>query len=108
MRSVDQTRHTFREAFLAGAIVFIIGLLTLVWHDSLPMHLASRQLHLAFPYAVPDSDKYISLAEGQFKKVESPFSKRVLYPWMAQKLMRATHLSLRTSFLGLNTFFFSF
>ncbi|HZM03562.1 MAG TPA: hypothetical protein VFC44_11185 [Candidatus Saccharimonadales bacterium] len=82
-------------------------MITLVGHDHLPLHLASRQLHLAFPYAVPDSQKYISLAEGQFKKVESPFSKRILYPWMAQKLTRVAHLSLRTSFLALNTFFFS-
>ena len=56
-----------------------------------------------FPYDNSvDSNSYLQIAQGQIGQVESPFSKRVLYPALGGWLAREFHLSLATTFLSMS------
>ncbi|KAF0135193.1 MAG: hypothetical protein FD145_19 [Candidatus Saganbacteria bacterium] len=48
----------------------------------------------------PDSHWYINMAEGNYQETAKPFSYRVLYPFLAQKLTLLTH-DVRSSFIVL-------
>jgi hypothetical protein len=55
-----------------------------------------------FPYNnFIDAQSYIMIANGQIAQVESPFSKRALYPLAAGWISRQFHLSLPTVFLSM-------
>ena len=58
-----------------------------------------------FPYDNSvDSHSYLQIAQGQIGQVESPFSKRVLYPALGGWLARHFHVSLAATFLGMGLF----
>jgi hypothetical protein len=108
MRAVHHTCHRYGQAFASAALICVIGIIGIFWCKKLPANPESRKAHLSLPYPVADSDRYIAIAEDQLGEVESPFSKRTLYPWMAETLSRLAHISLPRSFLELNTAFFFF
>jgi hypothetical protein len=92
------------EPLRVALIICLIGAIVLLGHRYLPLTLASQQLAMPIPYlaAKNDSDHYIALATGRISDVPSPFSKRVLYPWMAGEIARTFHVSLAMAFVGLN------
>jgi hypothetical protein len=84
--------------------VLIVGLLTLVCHDSIPVTLRDSQGHRSIPYQeIPDSSKYEDIAEGRISTIESPFTKRLLYPFVAGHLARTVQIPLSSAFLALNS-----
>ena len=73
------------------------------WGPSLPVVCYREAPQSPAPYLVAiDSTNYLALAEGHVSEVRSPFTKRLLYPFMAGALARRAHLALPVAFLALN------
>ena len=89
--------------FVVVAIVLLAGLIVVKWHENLPLSVEFRNLTL--PYRVTiDSESYLLIATGRLSEVQSPFSKRVLYPTLARGIAAVSDLSLAHAFLVLNFF----
>lgn len=97
------SRGSHWQPALSAFCVLVIGLATLVFHSYLPVTLRDAQGQRSVPsIELPDSMKYMAIAEGNIATVESPFTKRLLYPWMAGQLARAAHLQMGYAFMLLN------
>ena len=92
--------HALRVALVAS----LIGAIALVGHHYLPLTLNSQQQGMPIPYvaAALDTNHYIAIAEGRISEVPTPFSKRVLFPWMAGEVSRGFHMPLALAFVELN------
>lgn len=87
----------------AAVLVFLVGLLVVAEHNHLPLVAFRPASQLTLPYApVIDDTSYLAMAEGRTSEVASPFSKRVLYPWLCGMLSRHTRLSLPIACMTLN------
>jgi hypothetical protein len=77
-------------ASLLVSIITLAGaFLILHWHAHL-LYYGDRPL----PYRIAsDSDAYIKIASGHLAEVESPFSKRILYPYLVGTVARAFMLA---------------
>jgi hypothetical protein len=74
-------------------IVLLAALVVVNWHRSLPL-LETHQT-VSFPVSVArDSEAYAALATDGVRGIESPFSKRILYPWLVGVVSRALHQSV--------------
>jgi hypothetical protein len=58
-------------------------------------------------YYLGDSQYYLSMAQGNYGSVVSPFSKRFLWPLLARGVDKIGHLGLPASFLALNIMAFA-
>ena len=82
-------------------VVLFTSVAILKFHDELPL------MPLRWPAKLPlllavDSRSYLAMAQNGPSQILSPFSKRMLYPWLAGTLARTTGCSIRSAFLGLN------
>jgi hypothetical protein len=98
-------RKRFQPLWIA-LIACLIGAVVLLGYRSLPLTLYCLQHHMPIPYFFPDSEHYVAIAEGHISEVASPYSKRVLFPWMAGELAREFSIRLDLAFLALNFFAF--
>jgi len=85
---------------LAGCL---IGLAVLLLYNRLPLvdYRAADQVSLPYMFAV-DNEQYLALAQGRFSEVQSPFTKRFLYPWLVRTLAGNGRLPLGTAAMTLN------
>ncbi len=92
--------------WLVTLIVVLAGMAVLKWHEVVP--LCHWYRHQPVPYlAAIDSERYLQLAQGRIAEVESPFSKRVLHPWLVSQLSAVTGMELPQSFLIVNVLAFA-
>ena len=85
---------------LAGCLV---GLVALLLHNWLPLvsYREAGQNTLPYMFAV-DSEQYLAMAQGRVSEVQSPFTKRFLYPWLVRMAAGNTRLPLGTAAMTLN------
>ncbi|HWD17664.1 MAG TPA: hypothetical protein VHB20_00165 [Verrucomicrobiae bacterium] len=83
--------------------ILLFGWIVILFHQSFPL-LQYRPPHQdMLPYMVAiDDDAYKAMAEGKTSTVDSPFTKRFLYPYLAKSLTRLTGAPLPTICLALN------
>jgi hypothetical protein len=87
-------------SILIALITLAGAFLVLNWHSHL-LYYGARPL----PYRIAsDSDAYIKIASGHLAEVESPFSKRILYPYLVGSASRLLHLDLTSTFMAANVF----
>src|ERR1700682_4642718 len=89
------------QTFFSVSLIVAVGLAVLQWHECAPLRHSNR--HASLPFMVArDSEYYRAIAENHFAEVESPFSKRVLYPLLANYLAQSTGVAIPTAFMFLN------
>ncbi len=85
-------------SLLVALVAMAVAALVLEEHAHL-LYYGARPL----PYRIAsDSDAYIKIASGHLADVESPFSKRILYPFLVGKIAGWLHIDLGTAFLAAN------
>lgn len=89
------------QALWTALVAVMLGWGVLLAHRQLPLLQEYREQPLP-PMYHWDSQSYQSLAKGQYSEVPSPFSKRVLYPFLAKTLAAKLGVRLETAFVGLN------
>lgn len=77
---------------MLGAVLILYGHSHLLFYGAQPL-----------PYLIAqDSSAYVKIASGHLADVESPFSKRILYPYLVGVMANLTHLNLAQAFLAAN------
>ena len=87
--------------WVAALLIVLSGLAVLHWHRVLPLCLYDRHLPVPLRVAI-DSEAYLAMASGDVAKVDSPFTKRQLYPWVVRGTAAALRLELPAAFLVVN------
>lgn len=99
--SVETTvRKRFQSAWVVVAML-VASLIIVKWHQKLPLFSAPGQDSLPFLVAT-DSEYYLAMAQEGPAKIPSPFSKRIMYPWLAGTISRLTGQPMGSVFLALN------
>jgi hypothetical protein len=91
-----------RQSVWVVCVVFIVALVVIKWHETLPLRSGARR-SINLPQLVTiDSESYLAMAKEGPSQITSPFSKRILYPWLAGALSRVTRQPIPAMFLTLN------
>jgi hypothetical protein len=90
-----------QRRILVTFVVLLVGVTVVNWYQSWPLCLFFKDM--PFPFlAFIDSESYRDMALGDFSHVINPFSKRVLYPFLANALTSGQYLDLPSALVFLN------
>ena len=84
----------------------LLGAVVILGAKYLPLTLDSKLYGYPMPYWYADSQYYISMSEGYVRYVQSPYCRRVLYPWIAGELSTVSGLRFDLAFMACNYFSF--
>lgn len=94
--------HVYLKAAASAGLTFLLGLLAVFCHRSIPV-IACLPPGSSLPYITTiDDNSYKLMAEGHSELVYSPFTKRVLYPFLARTLAHCSGITLARTCVALN------
>ena len=92
--------RAFSQSLIVVLVAFLAAMAVVTWHRELP--LLQQERNFLFPFKFSDGEEYSKIAEGGLAQTASPFSKRLLYPWLADTFATVFHQSLPSVFLWLS------
>ena len=98
---VSPTMKIYSQSMLVVLVVFLAAIFVKVWHQELPLRFTVRERPFPFVDSI-DSEQYLKIAQGDIAQVQSPFSKRAFYPWLASASAKIFDVPLASAFLWVN------